>query len=102
MDHDRAVASRTYLNRTLHGLIRDDEFFSIERVQEYVEHCWLLRGEVNVERRGSIYLFHFSIEEDLDDVVLGSPLNINGALLVLQHWTRNLVFKNFDIAHISL
>ncbi|GAA0145262.1 hypothetical protein LIER_05499 [Lithospermum erythrorhizon] len=83
MDTDQSLNTRMQLNRTLIGIIRDVEYFSAERIQIYVDSCWLLRGVVNVERRGSLYFFHFTIEEDLDDVVLRSPLNINGALLIL-------------------
>ncbi|GAA0168942.1 hypothetical protein LIER_43831 [Lithospermum erythrorhizon] len=101
MDHDQAIDRKNLLTRTLLAVIRD-AFFSAERVQAYADHCWLLRGVVNVERRGSIHLFHFTVEEDLDNVVLRSPFNINGALLVLQHWTPNLVFQNFEISHIKL
>ncbi|GAA0155184.1 hypothetical protein LIER_12967 [Lithospermum erythrorhizon] len=38
----------------------------------------------------------------MDDVILKLPLNINGALIVLQHWTPNLVFQSFEITHINL
>ncbi|GAA0172325.1 hypothetical protein LIER_26173 [Lithospermum erythrorhizon] len=93
VDNDQAMNTRMQLNRTLIGIIRDAGFFSAKRVQIYVDRCWLVRGVVNVERRGFLYFFHFTIEEDLDDVVLRSPLNINGALLVLQYWTPNLFFK---------
>ncbi|GAA0168673.1 hypothetical protein LIER_23338 [Lithospermum erythrorhizon] len=69
------------------GLLRDAEFFSVPKVQAYVESCWLLRGNVNVERRGSVYLFHFTVEEDLDDVIIRSPLNINDMKIFSGHVT---------------
>ncbi|GAA0143417.1 hypothetical protein LIER_35741 [Lithospermum erythrorhizon] len=102
IDQEQAIANRTRLSRSLIGLIRDVEFFSADRVQAYVDSCWLLRGVVDVERRGSIYLCNFSVEEDMDDVISRSPLNINGALLILQHWTPNIVFSNFDISHTNI
>ncbi|GAA0139518.1 hypothetical protein LIER_01045 [Lithospermum erythrorhizon] len=67
---------------------------------------WIAAGSFEVlwtsKEESPFYLFNFSMKEDMDDVVPRSPLNVNGALLILQHWTPNIVFSNFDISHTNL
>ncbi|GAA0147310.1 hypothetical protein LIER_07043 [Lithospermum erythrorhizon] len=89
------------LTRTPPGVFSDAEFFSADPVQQYVNTHWFLRGQVNIERRGSIYFFAFN-QDDKDIVGVNGPYNVNRALLLLANWTPNMSLQNFNIIHTNL
>ncbi|GAA0152772.1 hypothetical protein LIER_11169 [Lithospermum erythrorhizon] len=102
MDRNYAAEIRERINQSLLGIIIDSEYFIADREQAYVDTYWFLRGVVQVEKRGSIFTFRFENMNDKDEVILRSPLNINGALLLLCHWTPNLCFQNLTIPTMDL
>ncbi|GAA0149154.1 hypothetical protein LIER_08402 [Lithospermum erythrorhizon] len=90
---------RERLTRTLLGVFADAEFFIADRVHEYVNTHWFLRGLVHIEHRGNIYMFIFN---NKDIVGINGPYNVNGALLLLTNWTPNMTLQNFNITHTNL
>ncbi|GAA0157693.1 hypothetical protein LIER_14905 [Lithospermum erythrorhizon] len=85
MNNHQVQQTRASLAQTLIGHFIDDGFFTEVQLQTYVNTAWHLQQQVQVRKHGRIFLFSFRATDDMDLVMAECPLNMHGALMVLDY-----------------
>ncbi|KAK3012379.1 hypothetical protein RJ639_012736 [Escallonia herrerae] len=92
INKQKMQADREHFQNMLMGRIVDSAIFTEGEVQRYVAKYWKLLGPVAVQKINTLFLFHFTNQQQAQLLLEHGPWNIKGCLLVLKPWLPHTIF----------
>jgi len=102
-DSEEVAIQREFWSLCAIGFILDCREFSVNHLQQLINHAWRIRGTVRVVGRESYFhIIHFEYIDDLNHICSEGPWSVDGALFVLEKWRPNLVLDRLQLNFVSI